>query len=114
MLTSQMPHNNWIYTSLIQLPTKPVIAYFFVKRFLWRKQNHPALPDLMFNNLGSFYAAPCFVTCIANYGLAHGPGNPNGKAQYPSGGEDVSLVVRILAEAARVEPRLYTAQVQFM
>ena len=51
-------------------------------------KRHPQFPDLIYANLGAFFANKGFITVVADYRLSKGPGSPTGDARYPSGGED--------------------------
>ena len=76
------PHNS---TS-----TTPVLLFLYGGGFFMGSKRHPQHPDLIYANLGAFFANKGFITVVADYRLSKGPGNPNGKAQYPSGGEDTA------------------------
>jgi acetyl esterase/lipase len=50
-----------------------------------RNKHHP---NLTYANLAAFSGSKGYISVIADYRLSRGPGNANGNAKYPSGGED--------------------------
>lgn len=62
------------------------------------EKRHPQHPDLIYANLGAFFANKGFITIVADYRLSKGPGNEMGTARYPSGGEDTALALKWISE----------------
>jgi acetyl esterase/lipase len=72
----------------------PVLVFLFGGGFFSGNKQSPPNPDLIYANLGGFFCEKGFITIVANYRLAKGPGNPEGNAKYPDGGEDTALAVK--------------------
>lgn len=68
--------------------TAPVLLFLYGGGFFQGNKRDPRFPDLIYANLGAFFANKGFITIVADYRLSKGPGNPTGDARYPSGGED--------------------------
>src|SRR5579862_7353009 len=76
----------------------PVLLFLFGGGFFMGEKRHPQFPELIYANLGAFFCNKGFITIVADYRLSKGPGNENGKAKYPSGGEDTALALKWISE----------------
>jgi hypothetical protein len=61
----------------------------------------------MYGNFGGFFADNGFITVIANYRLSKGPGNEDGKAKYPSGGEDCAGAINWITQNLGAQRKLF-------
>jgi Carboxylesterase family len=71
----------------------PVLLFLFGGGFFMGEKRDPRYPDLIYANFGGFFASKGFIFVVANYRLSKGPGNEDGDAKYPSGGEDCALAI---------------------
>ena len=86
-----------IYYPTDHTDSTPVLLFLFGGGFFSGNKQHPAAPDLIFANLGGFFASHGFTTVVANYRLVPGPVGPGtGNGKYPSGGEDIALALAFL------------------
>lgn len=76
----------------------PVLLFLFGGGFFMGEKRDPQFPELIYANLGAFFCNKGFITIVADYRLSKGPGNPNGTARYPSGGEDTALALKWISK----------------
>lgn len=76
----------------------PVLLFLYGGGFFQGDKRNKQHPNLMYANLAAFFCSKGYISVIADYRLSKGPGNPNGNAKYPSGGEDAVGALNWVAE----------------
>jgi acetyl esterase/lipase len=82
----------------------PVLLWLYGGGFFMGDRRHRDSPELIFANLGAFFANKGFVTVVMDYRLSKGPGNPSGSARYPSGGEDIVFALNWIEKNVGQKP----------
>ena len=85
-----------VYLSPTSSPESPILIFFYGGGLVRGDKIVPQIPDgLMYHNLGTFFAKRGITTIIADYRRVNSElGGED--AVFPSGGEDVSLVMKWL------------------
>jgi hypothetical protein len=86
-------------------PNAPIMAFFHGGGFVTGDKISPKVPEgLVFHNLGTFFASRGIITIIPNYRRVNSETGGE-DAEFPSGGEDTSLVMKWLETFASDQKR---------
>jgi acetyl esterase/lipase len=79
--------------------TTPIVVFFHGGGLIRGDKNSPQVPEnLVYHNVGTFFAKHGITAINPNYRRVNSPFGGEG-AVYPSGGEDVALVLKWVAES---------------
>ena len=85
-----------VYLPFQESDKNPLLVFFHGGGLIRGDKIAPTVPEhLLYHNLGSFFAQKGITTIVANYRRVNSPSGGE-DAVYPSGGDDVSLVLKWL------------------